>query len=87
MIYKDAAPLALESGVTRVGNLEAFCEAWAWGVGGEVGGARCEVGRSGFSAARRSKRQFARASGAALVVVAFNAPSSLPGSTSRQPGE
>jgi len=24
VIYKDAAPLALESGITRVGNWEAF---------------------------------------------------------------
>jgi hypothetical protein len=28
VFYRDAAPLALESGATLVGDLGAFCEAW-----------------------------------------------------------
>jgi hypothetical protein len=55
VIYKYAAPLALEFGATRVGNLGAFWE--AWGIWHDAGGKR-------LSAARTPKPQFARASGA-----------------------
>ena len=45
MFYNDAAPLVLDSGAARVGNLQAFCE--VLGVGGEVRGVR--LGAAVFS--------------------------------------
>ena len=43
MFYNDAAPLALESGITWIGNFGGrFGRREAWGM-------RCEAGRNGFS--------------------------------------
>jgi hypothetical protein len=54
VIYRDAAPLALELGIMLVVNWDAF-----W----EVGGIWHDAGGKRLSAARTTKPQFARASG------------------------